>query len=259
MSAQKPDTKWDDTEIVLHDMTPDTKFVFDRMTVATIDAVDAHAGEDIIDLACGRAIDATHIALRGATVFGLEPSDLMLKKTLEWIEPGKTHPVILLRSLAETLPLRDASFDKLVCKGAIDHFVDVDAALKESARLLKPGGRLIISVANFESLSARLARIYDFCFEKIKGRKRTEHPSYIPPDDHNFKFDLKFLQEKLKDNFEIEMLLGLSLLWCFPGWGAWLRRLAPARQESILKFLDRVARVFPSWSDVLVVSAIPQK
>ena len=135
----------------------------------------------------------------------------------------------------------------------------MDRTLAEVARILKPGGKLIISVANFNSLSARLAKIYDFLYEKIHGRKRTERPSYVPPEDHNFKFDLPFLREKLAPHFEIESLTGLSLFWCFPKWGATLEKLSPKNQVRVLKFLDAVARAKPSWSDVLVVRARPRK
>jgi len=259
MTANKPDTKWDDAEIALSNMTPDTKFVFDRMTEATIAAVDARPGEEVMDLACGRAVDAFKIALSGALVFGLESSEIMLRKGLEWMGPDQTHPVVLLRSLAESLPLKDKSLDKLLCKGAIDHFADVDSALREAARVLRPGGKLIISVANFESLSCKLGRVYDFFFAKLKGRNRTEHPSYLPPDDHNFKFTAAFLAQKLKPLFEIQALTGLSLLWCFPNWGALLQKLSPKSQEAILRFLDRIARTFPALSDVLVAKAVARK
>ena len=87
----KPDTKWDDTEIVLTNMSP-YEFVFDRMTDATIEA------GTVTTLArtswtwpAVRAIDAFKIALSGATVFGLEPSDIMLRKVAEWVEPDKSR------------------------------------------------------------------------------------------------------------------------------------------------------------------------
>jgi len=259
MPAPQPDTRWDDEEIVLSSLSLDTSFLFDRMTAATIDAVEAGPGEQILDLACGRGFDALKLAAKGACVFGLEPSAIMIKKCLEWTEPGKSYPVILLRGLAEELPFKDNSFTKLVCKGAIDHFVDVDLTLKEAQRVVKPGGKLIISVANFESLSCRLARIYDFFYERIKGRKRMEHPSWLPPKDHNFKFAHAFLVAKIRPYFEIETLTGLSLLWCFPYWGSFLQKLPRGLQDALLKFLDRIAGVFPPLSDVLVVRARPRK
>jgi ubiquinone/menaquinone biosynthesis C-methylase UbiE len=258
MTEKKADTNWDDAEILLHKLTPDTKFVFDRMTAATLEMVEAKPGEVVMDLACGRAADAQNLARSGAVVFGLEPSDIMIQKALEINKP-QALAVILLRGLAEALPLTDNCLDKLVCKGAIDHFADVDMSLKEAARVLKPGGKLIISVANFASLSCILARVYDFGYEKLKGRMRTAHPSYLPPEDHNFKFDRKFLEQKLKPFFEIETLTGLSLLWCFPNWGAALEKFSPAVQNTVLQFLDRLARMFPSLSDVLLVRARPKK
>ena len=228
MTEKKADTNWDDAEILLHKLTPDTKFVFDRMTAATLEMVEAKPGEVVMDLACGRAADAQNLARSGAVVFGLEPSDIMIQKALEINKP-QALAVILLRGLAEALPLTDNCLDKLVCKGAIDHFADVDMSLKEAARVLKPGGKLIISVANFASLSCILARVYDFGYEK------------------------------LKPFFEIETLTGLSLLWCFPNWGAALEKFSPAVQNTVLQFLDRLARMFPSLSDVLLVRARPKK
>jgi len=258
-AMNRVDTGWDDSELVLGKMTPDTKFLFDRMTRATIDAVEAKPGEEIIDLACGRATDAFQIALRGSEVFGLDPSDKMLAKAFEWIGPDKSHPVILIRGAAEKLPFPDNSFDKLVCKGALDHFADLDDSFQEMFRILKPGGKAIISVANFESLSCRLGRYFDRAYEKLKGRKRMEHPSWLPPLDHNFRFDCRFLTQKLKADFEIEMIQGLSLLWCTPYWGASLEKLNPKRAEKILKLLDQIAHLLPFLSDVLVVRARVKK
>ncbi len=257
-TVKRIDTKWDDTEIVFSHMTPDTKFLFDRMTEVTLDAVAAAPDQCIMDLACGRAIDAFKLALKGATVFGLDPSDTMLAKALEWIAP-KPHPVVLIRSLAEKVPFPDSSFDKLVCKGAIDHFANLDASLEEIFRILKPRGKLIISVANFESLSCKLGRAYDRAYEKLKNRKRSEHPFWVPPDDHNFKFDCAFLLKRLEPRFSIEMVQGLSLFWCLPYWGATLEKLKPKTAEKILKLLDGLASLVPSLSDVLVIRAVPRK
>jgi 2-polyprenyl-3-methyl-5-hydroxy-6-metoxy-1,4-benzoquinol methylase len=44
------------------------------------------------------------------------------------------------------------SIDKVVCKGALDHFADPDKALQQIATAIKPGGSAVIAIANFESL-----------------------------------------------------------------------------------------------------------
>ena len=47
-----------------------------------------------------------------------------------------------------TLPFRDASFDAIIAQHAIEHLPDVDVALREWKRLLKPNGRIALATPN---------------------------------------------------------------------------------------------------------------
>jgi SAM-dependent methyltransferase len=47
------------------------------------------------------------------------------------------------------LPIADASFDRLFCNGALEHFPDVALGVSEIARILKPRGRAVLIVPNF--------------------------------------------------------------------------------------------------------------
>jgi ubiquinone/menaquinone biosynthesis C-methylase UbiE len=49
----------------------------------------------------------------------------------------------LVRARAESLPWRDASFDRLYCVNALHHFTDRNAFFAEARRVLKPGGGLL--------------------------------------------------------------------------------------------------------------------
>jgi len=250
-----PDTQWDDQEIVFTHMSPDTQFVFDRMTEATLAAVAPRPGERILDVACGRGIDAVRLARQGGQLFGLEPSATMAQKANEWLA-GPEPFVRIARGLAEALPFADRVFDKVVCKGAIDHFVSIERTLSEMARVCKPGGRIIISVANFESLSCRLARWLDG--RKSRGQEpRAKRAFWEMPEDHNFRFEPGFLRQSLEPYSRIESLTGVSLLWGFPRWGQTLEKLTPASSHFILFQLDRAARIIPAWADVLVAVAVP--
>jgi SAM-dependent methyltransferase len=252
------DTTWDDDEIALTEMSADTKFVFDRMTEATLDAVDSKATEEIIDLACGRAVDAFRLSLNGSTVYGLEPSSIMIEKALAWPKPPARTPVILVRGIAEYLPFPDHSFDKLVCKGAMDHFASLDKTFAEIARVLRPEGKLIISVANFSSLSCKLGKALDSLRKGTGARARKEKPFWDPPDDHNFVFNLPFLKDALKDRFKIRSIFGVSLLWGLPGWGRFLDRVPEKWASFILRALDQIARGWVSQSDVIVAVCEPR-
>jgi SAM-dependent methyltransferase len=57
---------------------------------------------------------------------------------------------------AEPLPYPDASFDLVTCTEVIEHLEDFRAALREMARVLRPGGVLIVSTPNVLNLRSRL-------------------------------------------------------------------------------------------------------
>jgi SAM-dependent methyltransferase len=252
-----PDTAWTDDEIVMSDMTPDTDFVFARMTEETLNAVDARPGELILDVACGRAIDAIAMARKGAALTGIEASATMIVKAIEFMGADRRQ-VKLARSLAEALPFPDNSFDKVVCKGAMDHFADLDKSMAEMARVTKPSGRVIIAIANFESLTCRLGRAVSSVKQKLGGPRPGDHPFWEPPLDHNFKFDLKVLTQLMRKHCRIESIRGVSMLWGYPKWGAFLRR-HPGVAPAVLKSLDQAARIMPSLSDVIIAAGPPTK
>lgn len=258
MTQIAPDTAWNDDEIVMSDMTPDTDFVFERMTLETIAAVDPKPGELVLDVACGRGIDALSLAEKGASLVGIEASSVMIDKALEFLG-DKKDKVVLARALAEDLPFPDDTFDKVVCKGAMDHFANIEESMAEMARITKPGGKVIIAIANFESLTCIIGRNVWGRGKKALGKDTGEHPFWEPPDDHNFKFDVPVLKNLMGKHCRVEKVLGLSMLWGLPKWGATLRKVKPGTAASILKALDAGARLAPSLSDVLIATGTPRK
>jgi SAM-dependent methyltransferase len=254
MSEKQPkiDTKWDDSDVVPDVMCPDTAFVFDRMTNATIDSVDAMRGMLVLDVGCGIGADVGQIANTGATVVGLEPSEVMLKKAIQFAS-GRSEQVAFVQGIGECLPFGDSLFDRIVCKGALDHFTNPLVTLKEMSRLLKDDGRLIISIANYDSLSCKLGR----ALHKVLGlfgwgRGKSRMMWQIPPD-HVYRFDHGFLKALLKKHFRIDKMMGVSLLWGLPYWGLFLSKLPHRVSWSMLAVLDRLAGRLSSQGDVIVV------
>ncbi|HLY33902.1 MAG TPA: methyltransferase domain-containing protein, partial [Jatrophihabitantaceae bacterium] len=49
-------------------------------------------------------------------------------------------------SFAAPLPFRDASFDSILCTSVLEHVDNAEYAVSEIARVLKPGGRLLVTV-----------------------------------------------------------------------------------------------------------------
>ncbi len=240
------DTKWDDSDVVPDVICPDTAYVFDRMTQATHDAVDAKHGMLILDVGCGIGADAGELARLGAIVIGLDPSEMMLDRARD------TQSIALVQGIGEHLPFRSGLFDRIVCKGALDHFLNPLTTLKEMARLLESNGRLVISIANYDSLSCKLGRALHKVLSLFDWGGGKRMMWQIPPD-HVYKFDHAFLKALLNKAVRIEKMAGASLLWGLPYWGLLLSKLPRKLSWSALRVLDRLASRLPALSDVMVV------
>lgn len=252
------DLDWDDAHVVPPVMFPDLVFLFDRMQEATVAEVRAGKGERVLDVGCGRAIDAAKMAGNDWQCHGLEPSYNMIKYAKEYLSSNGAN-VLLIRGIGEQLPFRDGTFDKVMCKGALDHFPHPERAIAEMARILKPDGRAIITIANFESLSFRLGKILYRTIQSVR-RKPVENDKMVwhVPDDHCVKFDYPTLKSMVEPYFRIERAMGVSLFFAFPWWGLVLYRMPARVSRAILTCLDKFARRMPGWADILLFRCQPR-
>lgn len=67
---------------------------------------------------------------------------------------------IKLGDLDKTLPYEDRSFDHIVCVEGLEHIENPANAIREFARLLRPGGLLVISVPNIMNIEERLKWLF---------------------------------------------------------------------------------------------------
>ena len=104
-----------------------------------IAALGLGAGERVLDLACGSGDLAIAAAEAGARVVGLDFSAGMLRAAQE-----RGVGCGLVRADALALPFADGAVDAVVSGFALRNFVDLAAAFAESARVLRPGGRLAL-------------------------------------------------------------------------------------------------------------------
>jgi SAM-dependent methyltransferase len=254
----KINTQWNDEDVLPPVLSPDTEFVFDRMTGETLKAARTENGARALDVGCGRAIDAASLARKGAHLFGCDPSRVMLQKAREWLRQKETQ-VVLVGSIAEDLPFVGGIFQRVVCKGAIDHFMNPQKAVAEMCRVACPEGQVVLSVANFESLSCQLGRGVDRLHRKITGRALSGPHIWEIPRDHTYKFDHASTLALAKKNMSGISVRGVSLLWGFPHWPGFLKAIPRPVAQTILKLLDRIAAWRPAWSDVLIVTGRPLK
>jgi demethylmenaquinone methyltransferase/2-methoxy-6-polyprenyl-1,4-benzoquinol methylase len=107
----------------------------------TLERLGLAPGMRVLDVATGTALvarAALDIVKEPAAVVGLDPSAGMLA------EARKHFAGRLAQGRVEELPFADARFDLLTIGYALRHAADLDVALGECLRVLKPGGRLLI-------------------------------------------------------------------------------------------------------------------
>ena len=102
------------------------------------------AGKDVLDAACGTGRYLLHLARAGAHVAGVDISPDMLAVARQRCAQAGLSADLREGELAR-LPYPKSSFDLAVCGLAFCHMPDLAPAAKELARVLRPGGRLIIS------------------------------------------------------------------------------------------------------------------
>lgn len=247
-----------DLDYSIHDFEvdphADSQFLYRRVE-ETMLAEGAVRGGRTLDVACGTAKIPVEIKRRGGEGWGLEPS-LEMVGIGRWLFPE--GGAVMVRGVAEALPFRDGSFDRILCQGALDHFVSPQAFMREAARALRPNGRLIVALANYESLSCKLGRRLRWVAHRVSRRPPSpDRPYWEIPPDHYHKGDLPFVRRLGGASLRLERCYGISLLWLSHGWGGWswgntLDRLPNRLARLILAALDRIAYRAPGLADMIV-------
>lgn len=257
MAQQQPDLDYHLEGVFPGPYRPDTQFYMDRVSEATIQAARRLRRGRILDVACGTGKETVQLSQKGWEAWGLDASDEMLAIARRDAEQEGAS-VTFVRSIAETLPFRDSSFDRLVCKVSLDHFAHPQAFVQEAARVLKPEGRAIIALANYESLSCKLGRWLYPLLLRVGYMSRGERPYWVIPPDHTFKGHYHQIIRLGGRWLKLRKCFGVSLLWLFPGWGSLLDKLPRPLAHSILRTADSIARLTPSMSDGVVCTWSPR-
>jgi ubiquinone/menaquinone biosynthesis C-methylase UbiE len=103
------------------------------------------AGRRILDVGCGSGPLFAELRDRGAIVTGIDKSAGMLDQARRRLGDGADLQVA---ELGSPLPFPDGTFDDVTASLVLHYLEDWGPALAELRRVLKPGGRLIVSVSS---------------------------------------------------------------------------------------------------------------
>jgi SAM-dependent methyltransferase len=186
-----------------------------------------------LDLGCGQGELLELAAGRGLRGMGLDYARGNAAAVAAGGRPA------LVADLTRPLPLRDASLDGATLVEVIEHIVNAEALVAELARVIRPGGWLLVTTPNVAHLTYR-------------WRALTGHPP--KQEGRHYRF---FTRETLAETFEAagfrvadrasfgKQALLTSLLRPFRGRRFKLRYAVPAPLESLLAqhFVWRLRRV----------------
>jgi len=137
--------------------------------VRAADRAEVGPGDAVLDVCCGTGDLTFELARRvspGGSVVGCDFSEPMLDLAREKSARAGAESVRFEWADALALPYDDARFDALTVGFGVRNFADRDRGLREMARVLKPGGRLVI-LEFTEPRRPPFSTFYSLWFDRI--------------------------------------------------------------------------------------------
>ena len=127
------------------------------MLTAKYDQLGLQLGDRILDLGCGFGRHAFEAARRGANVVALDAGRDEVEGVAAMFQAmadaGEidltTSHTAAVQGDALHLPFADATFDRVICSEVLEHIPDDLGAMRELARVLRPGGTMAVTVPRF--------------------------------------------------------------------------------------------------------------
>jgi SAM-dependent methyltransferase len=206
-------------------------------------------GERLIDLGCGTGLDAVHLAEMGYEVTATDWSPQMVQRTADRaVVRGLTDKVRALNLGAHELARLDetAGYDGAYSNlGPLNCVPELYSVSRESARLLKPGGRLVFTVIGrycpWEI--AHYARYGRWARAKVRFAREV-----VPVGMNNHTIWTRYYSPRefyraFQEHFTLEHFRGLCV-FAPPPYLTWLRDRHPGLHEQ-LWLIDRYVSGWP--------------
>ena len=108
----------------------------------------------LLDAGCGDGLYLEAIGRRAERLVGTDISERILETARKTAARSGAEPE-LVRANLESLPFPDRSFDVVLCTQVIEHLLAPEKGVRELARVLRPGGTLVITTDNSRNLVSR--------------------------------------------------------------------------------------------------------
>ena len=145
-------------------------------------------GARVLDVGCGGGLLSEAMAREGARVLGLDLSpaliDIAKLHRLEAMQGGAVldldYRVQPVEALADAEP---GTFDAITCMEMLEHVPEPGSILEACARLLKPGGRLVVSTINRTPAAFALAIVGAEYVAGLLPKGTHDYRTFIKPSE----------------------------------------------------------------------------
>ena len=165
------------------------------------------SNQSLIDVACGTG-DIAKLFLKNVDkpnqVTCVDPNNAMISKGKEKLSKFKNINWII--SPAEKIPLQDNLFDFYTISFGLRNTANIDKALSEAYRVLKPGGRFLclefskIQNINLETVYKNYSKLIPYIGKLVVGEKQPYE--YLVKSIENFLNQEELVDAMVKSNFE---------------------------------------------------------
>ncbi len=160
----------------LHEINP--------LRVAYIERqVGALEGRRLLDIGCGGGLLAEALAHRGARVTGIDVAESALEVARLHLHESALEIDYRLATAEDFAADNAAGFDVVTCLEMLEHVPDPDSVIAAAARLLRPGGRLVLATINRNPKAFALAIVGAEYLLRLLPRGTHDYRNFIKPSE----------------------------------------------------------------------------
>ena len=146
-------------------------------------------GSDVLDAGCGTGalLEEFSGAARALSGFDLAPQMVARARRRSALRGAELR----VSSVASHWPFSDDAFDRVISLAMLEFVEELDAALSELARVLRPGGRALVSVEDVRDAGGLERELHERrygCLD-LWRRSRAEFIASVPPDLEVFRVE----------------------------------------------------------------------
>jgi 2-polyprenyl-6-hydroxyphenyl methylase/3-demethylubiquinone-9 3-methyltransferase len=160
----------------LHDINP-----------LRVDYIERRAGtladKNVLDIGCGGGILTEAMALKGATVTGIDMADMALKVAKMHLHESQLEIDYQMTTAEQFAEQHAGEFDIVTCLEMLEHVPDPAAIIGAAKTLLKPGGQLFLSTINRNPKSFVFAIIGAEYILDLLPRGTHDYKKFIKPSE----------------------------------------------------------------------------